>query len=227
MFNAKNKSRENVEPANKKKLSNERAFKDIDSEEKSYWLGYFSADGCISTDNKGSYRISITSIDLDIIYGFMDFLGSRHKICENKLNKNTAYTVTFGSKIMFNDLLLLGVKPNKTTNLEPPAIKENLIRHYIRGYIDGDGSVCVSKEKTGKSIFSVSVVGRESVISWITKHLSKACELKSTGSYKFKTLTVLKRTQKQAIKIAEYIYKDNIVCLKRKEDKYKEYIGVK
>ena len=53
MFNAKNKSRENVEPANKKKLSNERAFKDIDSEEKSYWLGYFSADGCISTDNKG------------------------------------------------------------------------------------------------------------------------------------------------------------------------------
>ena len=227
MFSEKNKLRENLEPSNKKKLSNERAFKVIDSEEKSYWLGYFSADGCMTTDNNGTYRISLTSIDLSIIRGFMAFLGSNHKIGENKLNKNTAYTVTFCSKVMFNDLLELGVKPNKTINLEPPTIKENLVRHYIRGYIDGDGSVCIVKEKSGKSVFNISVVGRESVIHWITKHLGEFCELKSTGNYKFKTLTILKRSQKQALKIAEYLYKDNIICLKRKEDKYKQYIGAK
>lgn len=43
---------------------------------------------------------------------------------------------------MYNDLCNHGCVDRKSKIIRMPNIPENLIRHFIRGYFDGDGSVC-------------------------------------------------------------------------------------
>lgn len=52
---------------------------------------------------------------------------------------------------MKTDLIRLGCVPNKSLILKFPSenifSNPELIRHFIRGYFDGDGSVFISREK--------------------------------------------------------------------------------
>lgn len=59
--------------------------------------------------------------------------------------------IQISSKTLTADLLKLGCTPRKSLTLKFPndgIFKSNdLIRHFIRGYFDGDGSVFISMEK--------------------------------------------------------------------------------
>ena len=57
----------------RKHFFNENYFEVIDSEDKAYWLGFISADGCVAKSSKyNSYRlqIAISSIDSDHLNKF-------------------------------------------------------------------------------------------------------------------------------------------------------------
>ena len=67
--------------------------------------------------------------------------------------KHTAY-IMFSSKKMGEDLVKLGVVPNKTLILKSlPSIPDNLMKHFIRGYIDGDGCIDATKAYRGEKIY--------------------------------------------------------------------------
>jgi hypothetical protein len=58
---------------------NENFFKDIDTENKAYWLGFLYADGCILDMKLGdgtkvpqTVQISISIDDIEILYKFID-----------------------------------------------------------------------------------------------------------------------------------------------------------
>jgi intein/homing endonuclease len=57
---------------------------------------------------------------------------------------------------MVNDLINYGVIPNKTDKIIFPELPNELIRHFIRGYFDGDGSICERKHKKGPSDLACS-----------------------------------------------------------------------
>lgn len=219
-----NKHRLNKPPTNKKTPCNERAFKNIDSEEKAYWLGYLAADGCVQRSSEKGHRLSLISIDGQIIKSFKDFIGSSHSICENRTNDKIAYTLSIGSKAICDDLASHGIHPKKTYNLEPTDIDEKLMRHYIRGYIDGDGNISVSNDaRFNRKLFTVSFYGRESIIKWFSDHLKDACGLKSSSWYQQGSITRYTRSQLQAMKICHYIYHDANIFLNRKRNKYLQY----
>lgn len=44
----------------RKHFFNERYFENIDTEEKAYWLGFISADGCISKPSEFSSRLCLS-----------------------------------------------------------------------------------------------------------------------------------------------------------------------
>ncbi|MFZ4724412.1 MAG: LAGLIDADG family homing endonuclease, partial [Paludibacter sp.] len=61
---------------------------------------------------------------------------------EKSIHTKTAFEVNISSKILINDIISLGFGPNKTyKKLYLPNIPEELMRHFIRGYFDGDGSI--------------------------------------------------------------------------------------
>ena len=89
---------------------NYRCFETIDSEEKSYWLGFIMADGCCI---KNKLTIGLKGEDKSHLEKFKKFINSPNKISEgvvklnNKIFTSCCFTVT--CKILVQDLLKYGV----------------------------------------------------------------------------------------------------------------------
>jgi len=67
-------------------------FKNIDSPEKAYWLGYLTADGYILPNG---YKVTLASKDLEIIKRFKKSIQSEHPIGEYSYqDKRTQKTYT-------------------------------------------------------------------------------------------------------------------------------------
>lgn len=129
----------NISKSLRKHSLDDRFFQEIDSEEKAYVLGFLTADGCISHTNN-SYDISFTlSIqDVDILEKIKELFKSSVPIRTQRCGKIVQFKIS--SKTMFRDLEALGVRQRKTGREHFPEIAQELKKHFIRGYFDGDGS---------------------------------------------------------------------------------------
>lgn len=116
-------------------------FSNVDCEQKAYWLGFISADDCVTDD--GRLVITLSEKDVDHIVRFRQQIKGNHPIrrSEQKTKGVSCYraTMEISSPVMVGYLRRLGVTPRKTFTLQFPTISDDLVRHYCRGYADGDG----------------------------------------------------------------------------------------
>ncbi len=213
-------------------------FKNIDTESKAYWLGFIYADGWVtvnSNTNSGHVGIQLQKNDVNHL---------------KKLNKdiNGNYPITFGEKPciissnpeklnpycririysidMVNDLIDHGVNSNKSYNITFPDIQENLIRHFIRGFFDGDGCVRSRTRKLAsgkiKKYPACDITCHEkdflqSIRSYIYSQGINSYIYPDGSSFRL-YLSGLEDN----ITFLDYIYKDSIVYLDRKYKRYQE-----
>ena len=104
----------------------------------------------------------------------------------------------------------------------PLGLSKNLIRHFIRGYFDGDGCIHISKkEKT----YHFSIAGTRRLLRPIQKILIKNCGLNKTKIMQKRNTYYLAYCGRiQVPRILDYLYKDSITYLDRK---YKKYLRIK
>ena len=151
----------------KSKKVNEEFFESIDTEEKAYWLGYMYADAYI-TDK----IIEIKCIDKEQIENFKKSIQSEHKILEKITdqgfsNNTTFYSIRIVSQKMCCDLKKLNATSPKKFR-QVPQLPNELIRHFIRGYFDGDGSVYfIFSKKKNTYETSVSFTGFYPILNYI------------------------------------------------------------
>lgn len=115
------------------------------SSEMAYVLGYFSADGSMAINSGSSRFIYFDSTDKSLLDKVKALMDSKHKIgikAKGATNKKVPYRLQIGSKEIYNDLLNLGFTPNKDQTMQLPVIPYQYLRHFVRGYFDGDGSIC-------------------------------------------------------------------------------------
>ena len=130
---------------------NKNYFKQIDSENKAYILGFLYADGY----NSGT-QASFTQLDQDrdILDQINKELDSDINISKKvqKSNNKIIDNLVISSKEMCEDLSKLGAIQNKSLNLKFPdkIIPEKFMRDFIRGCFDGDGCVWNGKRKKMK-----------------------------------------------------------------------------
>ena len=113
--------------------------------EMAYALGFFTADGCLTINPRGSHYIEFTCNDRDVLEKIRTAMASKHKIgrrVRRHLNEAQTFRIQIGSKTMFDDIRKLGFTVNKTKNLTLPRVPNRYFADYVRGYFDGDG--CVS-----------------------------------------------------------------------------------
>ena len=214
-------------------------FENIDSEHKAYWLGFIYADGSITKKvyEKGSYtyrlRMELMFEDKYILEQMALDLKSDLKPKEyyndtshfegyNK-PKHTAY-IMFSSKKMGEDLVKLGVVPNKTLILKSlPSIPDNLMKHFIRGYFDGDGSVYLTKDNTIKTAF----YGTHDFINSIQDFLIKELDLtkKKITDQKEANVSFVGMAKQESEKLYHYMYDEATIFLNRKYEKYNKYFN--
>ncbi len=142
----------------RKHTMNERYFKNIDTEEKAYWVGFISADGNILNRPGERYvlRVALQIGDKSHLLKFkkhIEYSGNLTFISQILKNGKpySLWNITINSKKMIMDLEKLDIGPNKTKTITPcKLIPKKLIRHYWRGLIDGDGHI--SKDIRGWKI---------------------------------------------------------------------------
>lgn len=114
-------------------------FVDLDNQNVQYWLGFLAADGTLSEEDK--IALQLARKDRELLTKYVNFLGGGPKIHDVVWNtSNKKYygnSVSFRNKDVFKFLTSLGITSNKTFILNP---KLNLTSHFMRGYIDGDGT---------------------------------------------------------------------------------------
>ena len=116
---------------------NDHFFDYIDSELKAYLLGFIFADGCNYKELE--LDIELRKDDVEILQLIKKALSVKTEIRERK-TKNTKTLKVF-SKYLGQRLSALGLTPRKTFTLCYPDIPKELNRHFIRGYLDGNGTV--------------------------------------------------------------------------------------
>ena len=126
---------------------NENIFK-TKTPEMYYWLGFLIADGCIysSVRNK-MISLCLHNKDANHTAKFRRFCQSTHKI---RFEKNRSINhFDFSSKIIYNDLITLGMEERKTY-LEKSFISyvpDKFKTPWICGLFDGDGTIFTRKKK--------------------------------------------------------------------------------
>jgi hypothetical protein len=133
-------------------------FDQIDTPDKAYWLGFIATDGCVTGFNTGSLRLQIKLArkDRDHLVLLHRALDVRKPILDNEQwsapegsgerRLRPCSTLSVFSPQIVNALVGHGITPRKTYTLQPWDGPADLMPHYWRGVIDGDGTICISPD---------------------------------------------------------------------------------
>jgi len=193
-------------------------FEKIDSQEKAYFLGFLYADGYV-TKEKSIIRLNLQKRDKEILERFKILLKTKNPLY--KTHEGKTLILSIWSKKIKQDLIDKGCMPQKTFKLTfPHWLNEDLKKHFIRGFVDGDGSVFLSSVHKQK-ILNVSIVGRENFL----KSILKISKIKGhIRKYTYHKIYHLGFHCSFAVVFCNWIYKDATIYLKRKHDKFLEYL---
>ena len=216
---------------------NEHIFDSIDTEEKAYWLGFIFADGFI-TAKRHQVGLTLSIKDIDHLQKFNNFLNyskgmnirDSHQFGnKEKYNKSgelmQVVNTTIDNKNLWEALNSKGCVPNKSLILEFPDESIfsdiSLIRHFIRGYFDGDGSLGVYQHsKTNNNLeASLMFVGTKPFLEKVQEHLGIKgfiMQKSNCGPLTYR----LGYSTKKAEKVADILYKNASIYLNRKYNIY-------
>lgn len=198
-------------------------FESIDSEQKAYWLGFIMADGCVyKGSDKYSLRLQINLKGSDVhhLEKFQKAINSSYKIQEKIVKTSNVCLLKVNSTKMCQDLMSLNVTPRKSLVSLMPDIPSELMKHYIRGYFDGDGCLDIAKGN-----LRARIAGGSEMLRSIQESLTEASIFSAlylpTGNKKISNLEITRKDD--ALKFAEWIYKDSKEFLERKKDIYQTF----
>lgn len=214
---------------------NDNYFETIDDEHKAYWLGFIYADGYI-TSTEDKIGISLSENDKEHLNKFktdIQFSGpiNTYKIGETGYNDKTVYSrIMVTSKKMKNDLKRLGVSEHKTDILKFPSsdqIPYKYLNDFIRGYIDGDGSIThSSRQKSGTWNYCIKIVGTLDMIENIQKFLNTNLKLEQRYPDRNKNnYQITIGGNQQVKKILDTLYSNATIFLDRKYNRYKQLLS--
>jgi DNA-binding transcriptional regulator WhiA len=196
-------------------------FETIDSEEKAYWLGFLYADGSVGS-SEDKIELGLAEKDLKHIEKFRDFMGISNKISYRESTKS--YRMSFRSANCKKDLIDKGCVPKKSLILKFPTeeqVPKTLIKHFIRGYFDGDGWFTNTD-----SCFQVGIIGTEDFIKGFLDNIENVN--KDNKIFTVHRTDGAKRyvfgAYQDVLNFLNWIYEDSNVYLDRKYEHYLDFI---
>lgn len=220
-------------------------FSKIETELQAYILGLYASDGSIDEKRK-TFRIHMQESDIDLIYLIKDIIApdSRTWTLENRVcisprdgkeyKGHSSFGVDINSSKICNDLVNLGIGYNKTYKENHiPKMDADLIRHFIRGYFDGDGSIVGSyikadpkwkKNENFRTYVSICCKTR-TILDDIQQYLNKYSINSRIGYYKRDNMYDIRISKSQLPKLYDLFYKDSNFYMQRKHNKFYHYVN--
>lgn len=194
------------------KFINSDYFKDIDSADKAFILGFIYSDGCIGTKENGNKNLIIDQLNNEDV--MLRYIGKELKThCKIiKSGHDDTSRICIQSNELCDSLIEYGITPRKAHTINPSIIFEKLpkeyIRDFIRGVFEGDGNIHIDKEQD--TIVQFSIAGTYDTCEQIQNYLMSELGLsKTTLTFNVGTTYVLHYGGGQQVrKIIEHLYKD-------------------
>lgn len=202
---------------------NENYFDVIDNQDKAYILGFLFTDGtnAIISCGRPTYAIHITLQEKDayILERIREKMGLERKVkyMTRKTDGRKYARLEIKNKHMSLRLNELGIVQNKTFVTKfPDYLSDELVPHFIRGVLDGDG--CISGNLKG-----VQFAGSHEFICGLVEQFEKffgftAHIVKIKHSPGISSVSVYKIENR--IRLLNWIYNNADLKLERKYEKY-------
>lgn len=196
-------------------------FKNINNEEKAYWLGFLYADGYVSS-TEDKIELGLAEQDFHHIEKFKNFIGIQNKISYRE--KTKSYRYSFRSSSCKQDLIKQGCVPKKSLILKYPTqdqVPKELMKHFIRGYFDGDGWFTNTQ-----FCFQVGIIGTQDFINGFlqnVKNINKHNKIfichRQAGAKRY-----VFSAYQDVFSFLNWIYKDAEIYLDRKYNSYLDFL---
>jgi intein/homing endonuclease len=155
------------------KSVNEHFFSEW-SDEMAYVLGWVLSDGNLRTTQN---TLRIACVDLEVLEKIAEVMSLTNGISRrDEKNGRPIYELNIGRKQIYDDLIKLGVVPGNRTFCQPRIeVPNQYIRHFIRGFFDGDGCIYIHKTTINNVVYEQPNVkiakASEDLIDWIAEVL--------------------------------------------------------
>ena len=222
-------------------------FEQINTESRAYIVGLLVADGSVGIyNNKYTIQISLIEEDSYLLEHMIREIGLKIKVKNidkeeisieyRKLTKSirtipgtnthNQKRISFISKKIFDDLSRYGIVPNKTFNERfPTNIPDHLMKHFIRGFFDGDGTVYFYRKN---KCMKFGFYAQTEFLTDLQKYLVDYICLSNNKIYIKPSISFNSWSKPTDIKaFYEYIYSDATIYMKRKKEKFDKYFLTK
>ena len=215
-----------------KYIYNQDYFEHIDNPEKAYWLGFIYADGCvIYNKERRNYEFTIQLQAGDIAHLIKLNESLQGNVVPTKHINKTGFPgrdeieheqcrIRYYSSKMVLDLIDKGVLQSKTYKMNfPTFLNDELLWHFVRGFMDGDGYICVPKSdsrygyRVGFTCYRKCFL--EGLQSFLQPYFIKSYINKDKDSYKLEI-----RNRNSVYMFLKECYKNANIYLDRKYSKY-------
>lgn len=207
---------------------NENYFETIDTEEKAYLLGLLITDGSIrkgKDNHQDSLRLQLKIEDEYMIKRLKTELNSSNVVQYDKRPGKACAGIEIHNQKICDDLAKFQVVPNKTyilNDIRIDSIPRNLQRHYLRGLVDGDGSVGI-EEPHNQPWLSFCGYNRDFIVSF-QKAIDDHFKIENHNKINKSNAFFCKwKGSKKVPEILKWLYKDATIYLERKKKFYDLY----
>ncbi len=186
-----------------------------------YAVGLITSDGNLSPDGR---HLAFVSTDMALIDTFKKCLGLKNRISLKKKsgyskdNKKKCYVVQFGDVKLYSFLTNIGLGPNKSKTIGPLLIPSAYLADFLRGLIDGDGSIGYFMHPESKrKQFRIRITSASAqFLEWLRKRLTMRLGIKGSIE-KVVRAYQLNYYKGDSCKLVRFMYySDRVPCLGRK-----------
>lgn len=193
-------------------------------------LGFLVADGYLPNTKGAQNRVVLTlsRIDENVLYAIKEELNYEGPIYQfNSSNGFPASSLTFTSKKLRQAIESYGIINNKTFKLKqlPSNLSEEFMIDFIRGFFDGDGSIC-SYEKEKKINLNFTCASKEFLQS-IEEYLYNKYPISKASIHEYARKHIIyeiRYYKKDSIFLGNKFYNHNYLSLPRKKEKFFELL---
>ncbi len=161
----------------------------------------------------------MTSKDIELIMIVKKVFQANNKIGFTRNKVSEAYHVQIGSVLLYRWLESIGLHSAKSKTLGPIAIPKEYFRDFLRGHLDGDGSITtfIDSYNTYKSpkyvyrrLFVRFISASKLHIEWINKMITEILDvhgrIHQAVQKNKNSMYILKFGKKESLKLLELLY---------------------
>ena len=211
---------------NQKYKRNSNYFDDINEENKAYYLGLIYADGN-NFSNHNAISISLQEEDGYLIERFkeeVEYEGPVKYDYLSEINPNykNQTRIVINDEHMSKRLFELGVVDKKSLVLTfPNFLDYNMLRHFCRGYFDGDGGVYYDKKRNRLTTSTVGTYDFTSTLKNILYSFGCSSNIYHPKQSKQNNTYILGTCgNNSSLKYLSWLYEDCDIKMLRKYNKY-------